>query len=79
MNLNGTSATIDLTYKEQLFGYDQEYIVLTFTNRFTTVDTTFNLELVDEQSTFYLQGREVNSNKSGLKILGIILFIAFLF
>ena len=78
VSLNGSSATIDLNYTKQFFGYDMEYIVLTFTNKRTTVDTAFNFEIVDEQQTFFLHGREVDSNKKMLKYLGIIVFIAFL-
>jgi hypothetical protein len=55
-----------------------EYIVLTFINRFTTVDTNFGLEMINTQFTFYLDGKEVSSNASTLESLGTATFYIFL-
>jgi len=73
------NATINLEYNHQLFGYNMEYVVLTFVNRFTTVDDTFNFELIDTQYTFHLEGKEVSSNASSLEKWGKYTFATFIF
>lgn len=73
------SATINLTYDQQLFGYNMEYVVLTFIDRFTTVETTYNTEMIDTQFTFYLQGKELDKNAKMVGTMGTLTFIIFLF
>lgn len=76
---DSSDATIQLEYDQQLFGFNMEYVVLTFIDRFTTVDTTYSLELIDTQYTFYLEGKEISSNASSLEMYGTITLSIFIF
>ena len=73
---NGTD-TITVTllnFTDQLYGFEHEYLVLTFIDRYTTVDTTNSLEMVNTQFSFTLDGREKASNASNVESLGTVTF-----
>lgn len=69
---------INTTIENQLFGYNMEYVVLTFIDRKTTVETTYNTEMIDTQFTFYLEGNEVSGNAGTVGMWGTITFLIFL-
>jgi hypothetical protein len=68
---------IYVTYDRQYYGYDMETIVLTFIDRFTTVDSTYGFEMIDTQYTFVLHGKEVPNN-SNIEMMGTVTFFLFL-
>lgn len=75
---NGTNTIVlDVTYNNQLFGFDMEYFVLTFIDRYTTVDTTYSLEMINTQFTFTLQGKEKDSNASEFETMGTVALYIF--
>lgn len=77
ITINATNTIyIDISYKEQYYGYDMEYIVLTFINRWTTIETGNSTEMIDTQFTFTLHGKEV-SNNSLIELMGLVVFILF--
>jgi len=72
------TSMVKINYDQQLYGFKMEYIVLTFIDRFTTTDITNNLEMVNTQFTFELEGKEVDSNASILATLGMVTFFLFI-
>ena len=78
ITMNATNTIyIDISYGEQYFGYDIEFLVLKFANRMTTIESGNSTEMIDTQFTFTLHGKEV-SNNSLIELMGLIVVILFI-